>query len=141
LLEDPVSPTPPDTFDVSLDVHDSVTVMRLSGEFDLAGKDQFDRAVEQLPEKPGEVLLDLRGLEFIDSTGLRSIVELWHRSQAAGYALAVVAVPEPVGRLFKLTGLDEILPVVDDAAFSADGDGVAASNGAGPETSVTQAEL
>jgi anti-sigma B factor antagonist len=123
LLEHPASSTPPDTFDISLDLHGAVTVMRLSGEFDLAGKDRFDRAVDQLPEKPGEVLLDLRDLEFIDSTGLRSIVDMWHQSQAAGYRLAVLALPEPVGRLFRLTGLDEILPVVDET------------------TSITQAEL
>ena len=105
---------------MSLDPNGAVTVVRLSGEFDLAGKDRFDRAVEQLPEKPGEVLLDLRDLEFIDSTGLRSIIDSWHRSQADGYTLAVLAVPEPVGRLFKLTGLDEILPVVDDSVTQAE---------------------
>ena len=69
----PFLPTPSDTFNISLASEwggdQSVPALPRC---DLAGKDQLRQSGEQLPEKPGEVLLDLRDLEFIDSTGLRS---------------------------------------------------------------------
>ena len=62
------------------------------------------------------MVLDLRGLAFIDSTGLRLIVSADARAREQGRRLAVVRGPEAVQRIFRVTRLDERLDMVDDPA-------------------------
>ena len=57
-------------------------------------------------------MLDLRGLEFIDSTGLRAILLQDKRSTERGQAFALVRGPEQVQRLMNMTHVDEHLKIV-----------------------------
>ena len=63
------------------------------------------------------MVLDLRGLTFIDSTGLHLLVALEQRAQRDGFLLSLVAPAGPVARAIQLCGLDQILPLAtpDDA--------------------------
>jgi anti-anti-sigma factor len=87
-------------------------VLRLSGEFDLACEEGFRHRAAQVSSGT-EVLIDLRQLTFIDSTGIRLIVELWQRSKGDGIDLAILPGPPEVQRVFQMTGLDEVLPLAD----------------------------
>lgn len=60
------------------------------------------------------MVLDLRGLTFIDSSGLRSIIDLWRRSQEDGFDLTIVRGRPSIAQIFELVGLDGVLPTVDD---------------------------
>ena len=87
----------------------------LSGEFDMAGVEQFEsrlRAVEA--ESPETILIDLAAVEFMDSSGLRAIVSADDRSRKTGRRLAIVPGPSHVRRVFEITQLDERLELVDD---------------------------
>ena len=96
---------------------DDRIVLRLTGEFDLAAAEDFEAGVEDALSAPlSELVLDLRGLQFVDSTGLRGILTLWETSQQDGFALSLLRAPPEVQRTFTVTGLDRVLP------FSADGD-------------------
>ena len=57
-------------------------------------------------------MLDLRGLSFIDSTGLHLLVALHQRAQRDGFQLALVAPAAPADRAIQLSGLDKTLPFV-----------------------------
>ena len=57
-------------------------------------------------------MLDLRGLSFIDSTGLRLLVALHQRAQRDGFQLTLVAPAAPADRAIRLSGLDQALPFV-----------------------------
>jgi anti-anti-sigma factor len=57
--------------------------------------------------------LDLRGVCFLDSTGLRMILEWDARSRADGFAFSLVAGPPTVQRLFDLTGTTRRLSFVE----------------------------
>jgi anti-anti-sigma factor len=61
------------------------------------------------------VILDLRGLEFIDSSGLRMILRTWERARSEGFELEIVRGSEHVDKLVRTTGLDSRLPMVDAA--------------------------
>ena len=88
-------------------------VLRLDGELDLASVPTLEHAVEGAPlEHATEIVLDLRGLEFIDSTGLRALLLQEERSTERGQAFALVRGPEQVQRLMNLTHLDEHLKIV-----------------------------
>jgi anti-sigma B factor antagonist len=88
-------------------------VLRLDGELDLASVPTLENAVESATlDDTAELVLDLRGLEFIDSTGLRAILLQDKRSAERGQAFALVRGPEQVQRLMNMTRVDEHLKIV-----------------------------
>ena len=88
-------------------------VLRLDGELDLASVPTLEHAVEGATlDDTAELVLDLRGLEFIDSTGLRAILLQDKRSTERGQTFALVRGPEQVQRLMNMTHLDEHLKIV-----------------------------
>jgi anti-sigma B factor antagonist len=102
-------------FEIELESYGSTLFVRLIGEFDLASHDQFERAVDGHDGSPPRaIVLDLQGLTFIDSTGLRVIVALWERSLQEGFDFAIVPGSTQVQRAFALTGLDGVLPMAEE---------------------------
>jgi anti-anti-sigma factor len=94
--------------------HLDTRVMRLYGEFDLASEDGFRRELDEvLSGIPATFLLDLRGLDFMDSTGLRMLIAVDARSRDDGFDFAVLCGDGHVRRVLHETGLDGVLPVVD----------------------------
>lgn len=89
----------------------------LGGEFDLAGIERFERAIAAVEaQQPRAIVIDLRELEFMDSSGLRALVMADDRAQKAGRRLAIVPGPPVIRRVFEITQLDGRLDLVDDAA-------------------------
>jgi anti-sigma B factor antagonist len=81
------------------------------GELDIATVDRVRAEIAEIVAAGfGSVVLDLRGLSFIDSTGLRLIVEQAGRRDLT---LQLIDGPPPVARLFDLTGLRSTLPFVE----------------------------
>ena len=90
-------------------------VMRLKGEFDLAGVAAFETAFEREAFRMGEpVVVDMRGLSFIDSSGLRAVLMADHRLRSEGRRFILVRGPERVAKVLELTGVDHRLELVDD---------------------------
>jgi anti-sigma B factor antagonist len=88
-------------------------VLRLDGELDLAGVPLLEDAAEQAAlDDPTTLVLDLRGLEFIDSTGLRAILSLEERCAERGQTFALVRGSEQVQRLMRMTRVDEHLKII-----------------------------
>jgi anti-sigma B factor antagonist len=91
----------------------AVTLM-LSGELDLLSSPVLDRAVDGLGDSDAElVVIDLRRVEFMDSTGLHVLVQAQQRAQDSGRRFAVIRGGEQVQRLLNLTGIAEVLTIVD----------------------------
>ena len=90
-------------------------VVRLFGELDyLVRSDELDRELRRLQlQERRPVLIDLRGLTFIDSTGLRQIIAAHKRGLEGGAPVRLIPGPDPVRRVFELTRLDQILAFVD----------------------------
>lgn len=93
-----------------------VALIALTGEFDLAGVQKFEGELSKLEaENPGVVVVDLGGLSFMDSSGLRALVMADQRASKAGRRLAIVPGPPTVRRVFEITQLDERLDLVESA--------------------------
>lgn len=91
--------------------------LALEGELDIASAGQVERELERIErDAPATVVLDLRRLAFMDSTGLRIIVSADARAREQSRRLVVVRGPEAVQRIFRMTRLDERLDMVDDPA-------------------------
>jgi anti-sigma B factor antagonist len=90
----------------------------LHGELDLSGAPPLEEEIERLAADPAvtRVVLDLRDLEFLDSSGLR-LVALADRSlRDAGSELVLVRGSETVQRVFEITRMAERLTFVDSPA-------------------------
>ena len=57
-----------------------------------------------------QLIIDLRGLSFIDVSGLRLLLSLGERARSDGWRLSLIQGSEPVRRLFTLTDTDRQLP-------------------------------
>ena len=87
----------------------------VAGELDLSSALVFEeelRRIEQSSEVP-LLVLDLRALKFMDSTGLRLILSANARAVNQNRKLAIVEGGEAIQRIFRLTGVLERLNVVD----------------------------
>jgi anti-sigma B factor antagonist len=90
------------------------TVVAVTGELDLASSPELEQRLEQFYAANSELLvIDLRGLEFMDSTGLSVIVSAQQKLIDAGRRLIIVRGPQQVQRLLDLTGVAERLELVD----------------------------
>jgi anti-anti-sigma factor len=101
--------TVPEPFAVEVHRRDDVAVVQPHGELDLDSIDSLRAALDRI-ENVGRLVLDLRGLSFIGSTGLHLLMALHAHAQASGFELMIVAPPAPVDRAIRLSGLDEVLP-------------------------------
>jgi anti-sigma B factor antagonist len=98
-----------------LGVHDRVDGDRheigLTGELDIASAPLLEAKVADLcAEGAKAVAIDLSGLTFIDSTGLRAILTVQSMCDSRSCAFSLVPGDESIQRLFTLTGLLEHLP-------------------------------
>jgi anti-sigma B factor antagonist len=90
------------------------TTLALSGELDLLSSPSLRRAMDELPGSDAElILVDLRGLQFMDSTGLHLLVQAQRQAHAAGRRFALIRGSDQVQRLFDLTGVADALTIVD----------------------------
>lgn len=91
-------------------VEDQAVTVSLSGELDLASAHDLEQALtDAQATNAGRVVIDLAGLEFIDSTGLRVLLSAQRRADATGQAL-LLRNPQPqVRRLFEIAGILELV--------------------------------
>ena len=91
-------------------------LISLTGELDLSGAGPLEEEIARLVEADGlaRVVLDLRELEFMDSSGLRMVALAARRLSAGDRSLVLVRGREAVQRVFAITRMDEHLTFVDD---------------------------
>jgi anti-anti-sigma factor len=104
---------------LAVEVEQQWSVVRVAvfGELDLAGAQRVEDALMRAEQRtPRLLVLDLRGLTFMDSTGLELVLAAHSRSCLAGRELKVLRPPEPAAKVFHLTRVDDFLPIVDDSS-------------------------
>jgi anti-sigma B factor antagonist len=89
-------------------------VLSISGELDLASSPALEEELDRVAalDKP-LVIVDLRELEFMDSTGLSVLVKAHQRAEEQGRRFGLVNGSQQVQRLLTLTGVADRLTVVD----------------------------
>jgi anti-anti-sigma factor len=108
-------------FAVDVQRRTHVTIVQPRGELDLATvetlRNALDAAVAETlraaldgMEHGARLVLDLRGLSFIDSTGLHLLVALTERARRHEFQLMLLAPAAPADRAIQVSGLDRTLP-------------------------------
>jgi anti-sigma B factor antagonist len=91
-----------------------MTIVVVSGELDLASSPELEEQLDRVWESdPEQLVIDLRPLEFMDSTGLSIIVGAHQRLAGKGQSLNLVKGSAQVQRLLDLTGVADRLRLVD----------------------------
>ena len=103
-------------FDVSVERAGNTAIVRLAGELDLATAPELTDVLHGLEPRYKRVILDLTGLEFIDSTGLRLAVTEYDRATMDGFEFVIAGAAGAVLKVLRLTGLDVTLPLAPDVA-------------------------
>ena len=101
-------------FRVEVRTDGRAAIITVSGELDLASAPSLASEIEQASRSDSALLvLDLRGLEFMDSTGLSVIIKAHQRLSEQGRDLCLIRGPQQVQRLLDLTGVAERLQLVN----------------------------
>ena len=100
-------------FRVEVRSEDRATVIAVSGELDLASSPALQEELDRVSPDSELLIIDLRELDFMDSTGLSVLVRAHQRAEEQGRRLAMVKGPQQVQRLLSLTGVADRLTLVD----------------------------
>jgi anti-sigma B factor antagonist len=103
-------------FAVEVQRRDDVVIVEPRGELDVATVETLGTALNDI-RGARRLVLDLRGLSFIDSSGLHLLVALHQRAQRDGFQLALVAPAPPADRAIQVCGLGKTLPFVSPSAI------------------------
>ena len=87
------------------------------GELDLATAPEVEEKVlAAVRTGDTQVVIDLRQLTFMDSTGVRTIVAAHKAAEESGAELRVIrpSADNPVSRVIEISGIDEALGLIDE---------------------------
>jgi anti-anti-sigma factor len=104
------------SFELAVETADDRVTYIPRGELDLATAPELEEKVLGAVREGGRVVvLDLRELTFMDSTGVRTIVAAHQVAEQTGNALTVIRPPREsaVSRVIEISGIDEALGLVD----------------------------
>jgi anti-anti-sigma factor len=90
---------------------EGVRVVRLAGELDVATAPDFERVLMRNRAPHQRIVLDLGELRFMDSTGLRILLQARRVAAEGNWQLALRSVPPNIRRLFELSGIADAIPM------------------------------
>jgi anti-sigma B factor antagonist len=92
---------------------DGFLELRLKGEIDMSNVTELSAQLEQAQSAAKRIVIDLSLLDFIDSSGLRALIDATENARLNGHALSFRRGGRPeVRRILEITGLDQTLPFV-----------------------------
>ncbi|WP_100407023.1 STAS domain-containing protein [Bacillus solitudinis] len=86
--------------------------LKLKGVLDISTTNLIDPYLEEIDEKIISLNIDFGGLEFIDSTGIGSIMNAIHLSQEKNFKLRLQGIDEITHQVFELVGLYTVLEAI-----------------------------
>lgn len=110
-----------DTFSIQSETKGNIAVAVVAGRIDSETAPEFDRELAKIVGGNSRVVLDLKGVEYISSAGIRAMVKASQSAEKGGGAVALASVPESVNSLLYTVGLNQKIgshATVDEAVAS-----------------------
>jgi len=110
----------------SMEEHGETVVVSVQGELDITSSERFDDFLADAAARSDRVILDMSGVDFMDTTALAVIVGHWRRLTADGGALLLAGARYRYTKALWITGLADRLPMygtVDEALAGRTGPG------------------
>jgi anti-sigma B factor antagonist len=93
---------------------DGRLIVALDGEVDLSRAPETRRLLLDCVARGQEILVDLSGVTYIDSSGIASLVEALQEAGKKGIGLGLVAVSDDARKVFELARLDKVFTIHSD---------------------------
>jgi anti-anti-sigma factor len=98
-----------------------VAILSAGGRLDAGGAPEFDAQGKTLLQGGAKrLLIDLAGVDYISSAGLRSLLVLAKATKASGSALALCCLTPAVKEVMTISGFDNILALAADRSAAMD---------------------
>ncbi len=96
---------------ISTQIRQGILVVRVEGELDMHVADEFRNKIDEALETGDvrHVVLSLKGVTFVDSSGLGAILGRYKKISANGGQLLAANIRPQVARVFELSGLLKII--------------------------------
>lgn len=95
---------------------EGTVTLTATGEIDLGNAESLYKALSDALASGGPVIVDLTGVEFIDSRGLAALIRAHHEAVHVTSVPILVIPSDAVSRVFELAGAAGVLPVYQDHA-------------------------
>jgi anti-sigma B factor antagonist len=106
-----------DQLELKSEVSGGITVYRIAGKLDALSESDLGTAINStIAQGNTKVIFDLSGVTYVSSAGLRRILSAAKQAAAAKGGVAVFGLQPAVNKVFELSGLQGIIPIVSDEA-------------------------
>ena len=90
-------------------------VLELSGKLDFTNSEEFEaRLVDLIDDRRVPVVIDLAGLSYISSSGLRAFLMAAQRTEAFGSSMALCCLQDDVREVFDVAGFSALFKIYED---------------------------
>jgi anti-sigma B factor antagonist len=100
----------------------SVSVMKVKGRVDSESAPELDNALSKLlADGRNKIVLDLQGVEYISSAGLRALVKALKGAQGSGGDVRLASVSEPIEVILRTVGMMQMFKLFSTSEEAATG--------------------
>ena len=110
-----------DEFSIKSEPNGHVTVVSVSGRIDSVTAARMDEELAKIVRENKKLVLDLNGVVYLSSAGVRSVVRISQSAQKSGGGVKLAHLPEHVAEVLHMVGVTHVLqshPSVDEAVAS-----------------------
>jgi len=100
------------------EVQGQTTIFKLKGMLDISTSKVIDPYLNEIDDIK-VLIFDFSELEFIDSTGIGSIIDAIYLSQEKSFTLKFVGIDEEIHEVFEMVGLYQILDTIQEVGIDA----------------------
>lgn len=95
--------------DIKTIVNGRIGTLSLIGDLDIASVDLFKSKIENIVDNVNSIVIDLAKLEFIDSTGVGSLIQVIRKLSEKNIDVKVINISSEVFEVLDLLGIPELL--------------------------------
>jgi len=106
---------------VKMEEKNGIAVVRVNGDIDINTSPDIKKSFDQLiKDKKDKVVISFRDVDYVDSSGLATLVEILKKLRSYGGKLKLTNFSAKVLGLFEITKLNKLFDIVDDEATAID---------------------
>lgn len=95
-------------FDKKIEIIDDIQTIKLIGDLDVYSEDEFKSFIDEEIDPNKDVRIDLKGLDYLDSTGLGMFMNIYKMVNENGKEIKIINAKDNIQKLFKITDLTDL---------------------------------
>lgn len=100
-------------FKANIDKKNDYLILNLAGDLDVYSEEEFRDFIEdELKDKNLDLVIDIKDLDYLDSTGLGMFMKIYKMYKENGRKVKIINPKENILKLFKITDLTDIFEMV-----------------------------